>query len=252
MRKAITLALWGSLFIPVSCDIWEQGVVDKEVCHLYHSEFLDNLSLYIEDSPGFYIENYTPEQERVEDQTLHTIRVNFDYNKAKYSAYLDSSKVRKEAVRKFEKETLKNLREHGSTDLYTTSSISGKVTVTSNESIFGEVPGSDLSKYIYVPNTPANKYLTLVTSPDYSIVYPRGSEKPTSLNEYYFDGSIISQARIIFKGIPTTGITSAELTMNIPVEDVLYLDAFEIDGSFNDSKVTKRTRTISGKIKIEF
>ena len=155
---------------------------------------------------------------------------------------------------------------------YWTSCISGKVTFTSDKSLFGEKPGEDISEHFTrcVRHGAIRDYLyetNMLKSNDYVIAIPRNVTKPGDPAEFFYSGHVLmslasshtepydifgTEYAFVLKENPTEVCNSAVLTIKIPVEDTFYLNAFDMSGIFDEDKVTHRNRVLKGSCTITF
>lgn len=148
---------------------------------------------------------------------------------------------------------------------YWTSLVTDKVTITSKHSLFGEIPGEDISEHFTrciqkgISWDCLNK-TNILKSDDYAIAIPCNEPKPESIAKFFFPGYVLMSSSgpfdigcdITLKENPTKPCKSTVITINIPVKDTFYLDAFDMSGNFDESKVTHRNRVLKGSVKIDF
>lgn len=149
--------------------------------------------------------------------------------------------------------------------LFYTSHISGPVSISSEQSLFGEKPGEDISYNFRMVSTRC-----MILNEDYKVKYAEQTEKPKELKDYFFHGHVLmsngdsswnEQLKymtyttpyiIEMKTRPTESCASTILTVRIPVKEDLYLDAFDMSGNLEESKVAHRERVLKGSVDLRF
>lgn len=238
MRKILVFIFLIMLF---SCSPVNPISENKPSRRLLFSEYLDGLlNLSIDESTTSFV---LLDGKKYFSTGAVTISVN---------AWEDWYQQTSKRMREFSKEKLKNTGEIYINEILTTSTISGKVTITSEVSLFGETPGTDLSEHFYAPITYRNCGRPLFGATDYSVVHSYGV-KPSSLEEFFFIGRVLADGdQIAIKDKPTTGVSSAWIRIDIPVDDALYKAALDENGNVDESKVTHFSRVLSGVVSLNF
>lgn len=185
------------------------------------------------------------------------------YNLPLYRSLTDFSDVKLSAV--FPKSEDISVR-------YWTSCISGAVTITSEQSLFGETPGKDISDHF----TRCTQYglswdylykINMLKSSDFSIAIPRNEEKPVTAADFFYPGHVLmtwqSSSSVLYdyfetgyafvlKENPTEACNSSVITICIPIEDTFYLDAFDMSGNLDESKIKHSERVLKGTVELHF
>ncbi|MBR1575090.1 MAG: hypothetical protein IJ654_01435 [Bacteroidales bacterium] len=154
---------------------------------------------------------------------------------------------------------------------YSTSCLSQRIKITADVSLYGEDPGTDLSKHFLVltkPNLGSFKG-HLLRSFDYQIVARydpwKGLSLPCEVDEYFVDDLVLFCVRkpqdddileaaycIVFKDSPTMRPKEMTLTITLPVKEKLLSEAFAQGGAMDASKIKDRDRVLFGQVKLSF
>lgn len=152
---------------------------------------------------------------------------------------------------------------------YMTACLDQGIEIVADTPLFGELPGTDLSNHFQILTKPSCSSFRghLLKSFDYEVVYPYdpwdGTSLPTEIKDYFFDGAVLffgtqpydvleTAYCIIFKDYPVEAPKELTLTIQLPVREKLFSDAFGQDGSYDATKVNHRERTLSGSIHLSF
>lgn len=251
----LPLLLLSSLALIASCTHNDDCIVEKSRHRIQHSEWLaDSLSL-------IPIHNQI-EIRWIEDLNL-ALRFLSEHNLDNWGDHGEiynmplrdslntfSDKLLAEPISVSESRGYK----HYTSWTFWTSFVSDNVTITSEQSLFGEEPGEDISWHFRMIPTKC-----IILDEDCKIKYPEDSEKPEELKEYFFYGHMLtsfsdgfSPYKFELKTRPTEPCTSTILTVRIPVKEDLYLDAFDISGAFDENKITHRKRVLKGAVELRF
>ncbi len=158
---------------------------------------------------------------------------------------------------------------------YITAFLDGGIEIVSDVQLFGMSPGTNLSKHFQVVTKPYQGCFHghLLKSDKFELAYqyvPRQYDSilgnislPSAVEDYFFDGLVLCSGSvdydqltsaycIKFRDIPEEVVDDLTLTIKMPIKEKLYSKAFGLDGSFDSSKVTDRSRTLTGSIRLSF
>ena len=235
-------------------------VVEKHYYYLGYSEFVTD-SVFLENraNNGFMIYLVQDNEEYLKYLSENNLDRDESYKTPLYVSLAEFSDKKLA-------EALSNIDSTPQTITYWTSYISGKVSITSSDSLFGETPGEDISEHFSVLSELGN--IPLLKSDNYNIMFPSRTDKPEELKDFFYQGHVLltttmsrtagkylggyTSYGLVLKEFPTEPCSSTVLTIAIPVEENLYLDAFDISGKFDESKVSHRNRILKGSIEMTF